>query len=635
MAKDHLSRKLAVILHADVVGSTSLVLKNEALAHERIQATFHRFSETISSYGGVTHELRGDALVAEFDRASDAVPAALAFQVLNREFNSKLDDDIQPQLRVGISLGEVIIADNTITGAGVVLAQRLEQLADSGGVVVQGAAYETVPQRLPFVYQSLGEQQVKGFDEPVRAYVVTLKTGENILAPDPQVTGVKSLQRAKRSPRFIAGVLGLLIIVGGGFIWWQLSVDREEMASAEPLTTPLPDKPSIAVLAFINLSGDSGQEYLSDGISESIITGLSQFSDLFVIARQSSFSYKGKAVKVQEIAAELGVQYILEGSVQKSDDKIRVTAQLIDANTGHHLWAQQYDRQWEDIFVLQDDITQHIIANISSFEGALEEATRRYIKQKAPSDLKAFDYLLLGRERFFLVTREENAKARELFQKSIEVDPNYSLGHTWLTWTHIVDATWGWTDAVATTLELATRHAQKAVELDNNEAQAHWALGSALLRSGNQPKVALAEYERALALSPNNADLLAVYGWDLPLLGRAEEGVELIKKAMRLNPKYPDWYGQSLIFALYSAKHYEEAIAVSKTINVRHIKTILDIAGSYAHADQLEEAKKFAARVLEKNPDFTLSWWREIRLYINPADSEHYFDGLRKAGLPE
>jgi len=429
--------------------------------------------------------------------------------------------------------------------------------------------------------------------------------------------------------------MGLLIIVGGGFIWWQTSVDREEMASAEPLTIPLPDKPSIAVLAFDNLSGDSGQEYLSDGISESIITGLSQFSDLFVIARQSSFSYKGKAVKVQEIAAELGVQYILEGSVQKSADKIRVTAQLIDANTGHHLWAQQYDRQWEDIFILQDDITQHIIANIGSFEGALEEATRRYIKQKAPSDLKAFDYLLLGRERFFLVTREENAKARELFQKSIEVDPNYSLGHTWIAWTHSVDAVFGWSDTLATSKELAIRHAQKAVALDNNEAQAHWALGSALLRSGKQPKVALAEYERALALSPNNADLLATYGWDLPLLGRAEEAVELIRKAMRLNPKYPDWYGQSLIFALYSAKHYEEAIAVSKTINVRHIKTMLDIAGSYAHAGQLEEANKFAASVLEKNPDFTLSWWRERVLFEQPADLEHYFDGLRKAGLPE
>ena len=388
MEKNRLSRKLAVILHADVVGSTSLVQKNEILAHERIQAAFHNFSETIKSYGGIAREIRGDALVAEFDRASDAVPAALAFQVINGEFNSKLDDDIQPQLRIGISLGEVIIADNTITGTGVVLAQRLEQLAEPGGVVVQESVSETVPTRMPFEFEELGEQILKGFDRPVRALSVSLKYGEHLPAPDADV------------------------------------------ASAEPLTTPLPDKPSIAVLAFDNLSGDSGQEYLSDGISESIITGLSQYSDLFVIARQSSFSYKGKAIKVQDIAAELGVHYILEGSVQRSADKVRVNAQLIDANTGHHLWAQQYDRQWEDIFVLQDDITQHIIANIGSFEGALEEATRRYIKQKAPSDLKAFDYLLLGRERFFLVTREENAKARELFQKSIEVDPNYSLGHT-------------------------------------------------------------------------------------------------------------------------------------------------------------------------------------------------------------
>ncbi len=603
MEKDRLSRKLAVILHADVVGSTALVQLNETLAHQRIQAVFNSFSETIKNYGGITRELRGDALLAEFERASDAVAAALAFQDSNEEINLSSGDDIQPTLRIGISLGEVIVADNTITGAGVVLAQRLEQLADSGGIVVQGSVSETVPTRMPFEFESLGKQVLKGFDQPVRAYAVKLRVREELPAPDTDA-------KQRNETAFL------------------------DETSKRPVTTEQ-GKLSIAVLAFDNLSGDSGQEYLSDGISESIITGLSQFSDLFVIARQSSFSYKGKAVKVQEIAAELGVQYILEGSVQKSDDKIRVTAQLIDANTGHHLWAQQYDRQWEDIFILQDDITQHIIANIGSFEGALEEATRRHIKQKAPSDLKAFDYLLLGRERFFLVTREENAKARELFQKSIEVDPNYSLGHTWIAWTHSVDIAFGWTDAVATTLELAISHAQKAVELDNNEAQAHWALGSALIRSGNQLKVAVAEYERALALSPNNADILAQYGRNLPLLGRAEEAVELIKKAMRLNPKYPDWYGQSLIFALYSAKHYEEAIAVSKTIEVRHLQTILALAGSYAHAGQLEEANKFAASVFEKNPDFTLSWWRERVLFEQPADLEHYFDGLRKAGLPE
>ena len=595
MEKEHLSRKLAVILHADVVGSTSLVQKNETLAHERIQAAFHQFSETINSYGGVTRELRGDALVAEFDRASDAVAAALAFQVSNGELNVTLDDGIQPQLRIGISLGEVVIADNTITGAGVVLAQRLEQLADSGGVVVQGSVTETVPTRMPFEFDSLGEQVLKGFDQPIRAFAVRMEPGKEL--PVPEVIA--------------------------------------NSQSTEPEGLQVPDKPSIAVLAFDNLSGDPGQEYLSDGISESIITGLSRFSGLFVIARQSSFSYKEKAATVQEIASNLGVQYILEGSVQKSNSRIRVNAQLIDAITGHHLWAQQYDRLWEDIFALQDDITQHITSNIGSFEGPLEKATRVQVKQKAPSDLRAYDYLLLGRERFFLVTKEENAKAREMFQKSVELEPSYSLGHTWIAWTHLVDRDFGWSDDPVNSLNIGLDHAQKAVTLDNAEAEAHWVLGMALTDSKNQQKIAIAEFERALSLSPNNADLLASYGWALSYLGRAEDAVESIKKAMRLNPVYPDWYIQGLMIALYCARCYEEVIAVSKTINVRHLTTHLLLAGSYAQIGQLDDAKIPAANALEENPDFSLRQWSENLSFENPADLEHYIDGLRKAGLPE
>jgi adenylate cyclase len=591
----HLSRKLAVILHADLVGSTALVQQNEAIAHERIQAAFHQCSETINSYGGKTCELRGDALVAEFGRASDAVAAALAFQVLNGEYNETLSDAIQPKLRIGISLGEVIVADNTITGAGVVLAQRLEQLADSGGVVVQGSITETVPTRMPFEFGSLGEQVLKGFDQPIRAFAVRLQTGKEL--PVPEVIATPQ--------------------------------------STEPEGLKVPDKPSIAVLAFDNLSGDPGQEYLSDGISESIITGLSRFSGLFVIARQSSFSYKEKAAGVQEIASNLGVQYILEGSVQRSNNRVRVIAQLIDAMTGHHLWAQQYDRQWEDIFALQDDITQQIISNIGSFEGPLEKATRELIKQKAPSDLKVYDYLLLGRERFFLVTKEGNAKARELFQKSVELDPSYSLGHTWIAWTHLVDRDFGWSDAPAASLNLGLDHAQKAVALDSTEAEAHWVLGMGLTNTKNQQKIAIAEFERALSLSPNNADLLASYGWALSYMGKAEEAVELIKKAMRLNPVYPDWYIQGLIIALYCARCYEEVIAVSKTINVRHLTTHLVLAGSYAQMGQLKDAKTPAADALEENPDFSLRQWSENLSFENPVDLEHYIDGLRKAGFPE
>jgi class 3 adenylate cyclase len=272
--KKQLSRKLAVILHADVVGSTSLVQKNETLAHGRVQAVFHRFSETINSYGGITRELRGDALVAEFERASDAVPAALAFQVINGEFNSRFDDDIRPQLRIGISLGEVIIADNTITGAGVVLAQRLEQLADPGGAVVQGSVAETIPARMPFEFDSLGEQMLKGFDQPVRAFAVKLRPGEELPEPEGSTTPQKSAST----------------------------------------TLEILDKPSIAVLPFNNMSGDPEQEFFADGIAEDIITALSRFHDLLVIARNSSFVYRGTSVDMRQVGRELNVQYVLEGS---------------------------------------------------------------------------------------------------------------------------------------------------------------------------------------------------------------------------------------------------------------------------------------------------------------------------------
>jgi len=595
MEKDSLSRKLAVILHADVVGSTALVQQNESIAHERIQTAFHHFSEIIKSYGGIAREVRGDALVAEFERASDAVASGLAFQALNGELNATFDDEIRPQLRIGISLSEVIIADNTVTGAGVVLAQRLEQLADPDGLVVQGSVRETVPTRMPFDFNSLGEQTLKGFDQPTRAFAVRLQPDKELPVPE--------------------------------------SIATPQLA--EPEVLKVLGKPSIAILAFNNLSGDPGQEYLSDGISESIITGLSRISGLFVIARQSSFSYKGKAAKVQEIASNLGVQYILEGSVQRSDTKVRVNAQLIDALTGHHLWAQQYDRQWEDIFALQDDITQHIISNIGSFEGPLEKATRVQVKQKAPSDLRAYDYLLLGRERFFLITKEGNAEAHDLFQKSVELEPGYSLGHTWIAWTHLVGRDMGWSDSPENSLKLGRDCAQKAVALDNSEAEAHWVLGMALTNTKNQQKNAVAEFERALSLSPNNADLLASYGWALSYLGEAEEAVESIKKAMRLNPVYPDWYIQGLMIALYSARRYEEVIEFSRTITVRHLTTNLILAGSYAQLGQLDEAKIPAAGVLEENPDFSLHLWSENLSFENPADLEHYLDGLRKAGFPE
>ena len=316
-----LSRKLVVILHADVVGSTALVQLNETLAHQRIRDTFQRFSETIATHGGIARELRGDALVAEFSKASDAVSAAVDFQNKNAAHNEALTDEVRPAVRIGIAMGEVVIADNTVTGEGVVLAQRLEQLADAGGVCLQGAAYETVPKRLPFEYVKLGEQTLKGFDEPVRAYGVSLKAGKSVLAP-----GIAK------------------------------NVTKQALE--------LPDKPSIAVLPFDNLSDDPEQDYFADGIVEDIITGLSKFRSLLVTARNSTFSYKGTSPNVQQVGKTLGVRYVVEGSVRRAGDRIRVTAQLIDALDGNHVWAERYDRQLVDLFDLQDEITGYIVSTL-------------------------------------------------------------------------------------------------------------------------------------------------------------------------------------------------------------------------------------------------------------------------------
>ncbi|RZV48634.1 MAG: adenylate/guanylate cyclase domain-containing protein, partial [Pseudomonadales bacterium] len=347
MEKDQLSRKLAVILHADVVGSTLLVQKNETLAHKRIQSAFRQFSETINSYGGVTRELRGDALVAEFDRASDAVTAALVFQGINGEINSKLDDGIQPYLRIGISLGEVIIADNTITGAGVVLAQRLEQLAKSGGVVVQGSVSETVPTRMPFDFESLGKQTLKGFVQPVRAYSVSLRTGEELPAADAgSIPGQARQDHSQESSK--------------------LSPESYEALMGERLE--IPDKPSIAVLPFHNMSGDPDQKYFADGMSEDIITALSRVPDLIVIARNSTFVYKERAVDVRQVGQELGVSHVLEGSIRKAGDRIRITAQLVDTvdrngaagvDVGIDEGCEAHGR-FHDIVQVETKLTKHL-----------------------------------------------------------------------------------------------------------------------------------------------------------------------------------------------------------------------------------------------------------------------------------
>jgi len=594
--KDRLARKLAVILHADVVGSTMLVQKNEALAHERIQAAFNRFSETIISNGGITRELRGDALVAEFERASDAVTASLAFQILNGELNCAIKDEIQPQLRIGISLGEVIVADKTITGTGVVLAQRLEQLARAGGVVVQGSVSETVPTRMPFDFESLGEQTLKGFDQPVRAFSVSLRPGEEI----PTSEGNTSLK------------------------------------IEEPDGLQVPEQPSIAVLPFTNMSTDSEQEFFADGMTEDIITALSKVSSMMVIARNSTFIYKGKAVDVRQVGRDQGVRYVLEGGVRKVGQRVRITAQLIDASTGDHRWAERYDRNLEDIFTVQDEITRRIVSELDVHLRVGEEAR---LMSGGTDNLEAWECVRTGADLVDGYQAVDVPEALRLAQKAIEIDPEYAQA-----WVLVATCCWHAQGQPGVPeeererlLTTAQEYTQEALKLDPSSARAIAALA---LYDLHQRKYddAVENVSKSVELAPNNARVLALSAAILVKCGQPQKALERIQKAMRLSPVYPWWYlmmlGQSSRL-LGMTDVAIDAFSEIVRLDSNSFEGLVGLAQILGESNRIKEARATAAEVLRVDPEFSISKWVGYLAYKDSAEILRYAEGLRSAGLPE
>ena len=599
MEKDRLNRKLAVILHADVVGSTSLVQQNETLAHERIQTIFHNFSETIKAYGGIAREIRGDALVAEFDRASDAVVAAITFQALNEESDNVLDDDIRPQLRIGISLGEVIIANNTITGAGVVLAQRLEQLADAGGVVVQGNVSETVPTRMPFEFKNLGEQLLKGFDQPVRAFSAKLRPGEELPAPEA----------------------------------------NEATQAIESRNPQVPDRPSIAVLPFENMSGDPEQEFFADGISEDLITALSRIHWFFVIARNSSFTYKGQAVEVTRVADELGVRYVIEGSVRKSGNRVRISAQLIDATTGHHVWAESYDRGLMDIFELQDEMTQTIAGAV---EPELSAAERERAACTPPESLGAWEIYQRGLWHLWSFTKEDMTEAQRLFQQVHQLDASFAIAYSFESYSHYLDTMLGYTEAPDESLKLAYKTGKRALALDDHDPVAYFALGRVCMMQGKHDD-SVAELSRAVELSPSFALAHHGLGFALVLSGQVEEGAEELDKAIRLSPRDPVLWGTMCFRSIASnlLHQYEEAAKWARRVLIEPRAAeggywpYAVLASALGNLDQLNEAHDAVGEALQRKSDLSLTYLKTTLPTKQPDGLDTYLDGLRKAGLPE
>jgi len=624
--------KLAVILHADVVGSTALVRKDESVAHDRIQTAFQIFSQALRLHGGTVHEIRGDALVAEFSRASDAVLAAVAAQQGNADRNAELTDAIIPQVRVGIALGEVVIADGTLTGAGVVLAQRLEQLANPGGVCISAAVREAVPDRLPLDYAGLGAQDAKGFDEPVVAYTVSLKPGEVIPEPSPPIVEVE-VERPKRH-RLVAVVVAFMLIVGGLLSWLQPWGPDIERADPGKMANALPDKPSITVLPFDNMSTDKEQDYFSKGVSEDISTDLTKISGLFVAPRTIMSRYKGNGLDLRRLSNEVGVRYILEGSVRRAQDRLRISAQLYDARTDQQVWAERYDRDIKDLFAVQDDISEKVVAALSA---KLATRTLTRVARTYTPNVDAYDLYIRGRATRIPPTPDNLAAASKLFEKTIAIDPGFSGGYAGASFTNVLR--YGrCTNSCERLLDAALDMANKAVSLDSAFGPGHGSLAEVLFRRGELDE-ALSAIQKAVEAAPNDSLMRASYGRILGHAGRFEEGIQQVKQALRMSPdSLPLLYYLGSIYRV--AGRFEEAIDALMEHRKRLGGRVLpgptaQLAAAYMQSGREAEARATVQELLRVEPRFSVVQASRTLGFKSKEASAQFLGALRTAGLPD
>ena len=630
MAEEGFKRKLTAILSADAVGYSRLMAEDEA-ATVRTLATYREvITSLINQHRGRVIDSPGDNVLAEFSSVVDAVQCAVAVQNEFETRNATLAENRRMEFRIGINLGDVIEEDDRIYGDGVNIAARLESLAEPSGICVSKTAFDQIETKLPLGYEYLGEQSVKNIPKPVGAYRVLMK-------PDAagKVIGERRfLGRFSRRTALTAIVT--LVVVAGGLIGWNIYLQQSkkvEPASVEKMAYPLPEKPSIAVLPFDNLSGDPDQEYFSDGLTDQIISTLSKLRGLFVISRSSMFTYKGKPVKVQKVAEDLGVKYVLEGSVQRSADRVRITAQLIDATTGHHIWSEGYDREPKDIFAIQDDITIKITSALR-VELTTGEQARMWDKN-ATTNLRAWEKFLLAVDYIWRYTKEDNATARRLFEEVITLDPKYDVAYACIGYTHFYDARFWWVESRAESIEMALKYAQKAIELNDTSDLGYLLIGSVYFLQGQYEK-AIAEGERAVALNPNGAANYCALAGFVGSFGKWEESIELAKKSIRLQPFAPAFYYHFLGRAYFMTGQLDESIITWKKVlqvNPNYLPAHAFLAACYSSLDRYAEASAAAKELLRINPKFSIESYTKTLPYKNKADIERYVAALRKAGL--
>jgi adenylate cyclase len=627
MTTQEVKRKLIAILSADVKGYSRLMGEDEKGTVRTLNTYKEVMTGLIQHRRGRVVGTAGDSMLAEFGSVVDALECAVEIQKELKIRNAELPENRKMEFRIGVNLGDVIEDGEQILGDGVNIAARLESLSEAGGICISGTAFDQVKNKLNLGYKYLGEQTVKNIFEPVRVYRVLT---------EPEAAGKVIGEKRIRSRQWKSAAIGLVvvaIVLFAAVVIWKFyvhPVPKMEAASKEKMAFPLPDKPSIAVLAFTNMSGDPKQEFLCDGITEEIINALSKVPELFVISRQSTFFYKGKPVKVKQVSEELGVRYVLEGSVQRSADRIRIKAQLIDALTGNTLWADRHDRDLKDIFALQDEITMKVLGGVRvKLTGdGLVASTEKYFKGK--HGLDCFLKILEASTAYRRMTIEDNNLARRLAEEAIAMCPENPMGYLSLGWAYNLHYLQNIAKSPQESLEKGIELAQKAIAMDDSLADAHALLCIQYTFKREYDK-AIIEGEQAVALNPNGYPPLNAYALTLTRVGRAEEAIPLFQKGIRLNPFGPFHIYMNFGRALRTTGRFEEAVsAYKKAIKLapHFINAHAGLAATYIMMGRENEARAEAAEVLRIDPKFS------VDSYAKGLDeTDKYINALRKAGL--
>ena len=632
MAQD-LKRKLTAILSADVKGYSRLMGEDEEWTVRTLDTFKGVMNNIIPQHRGRVVDSTGDNLLAEFASVVDAVQAAVEIQQVLRAKNSLLPENRRMEFRIGINLGDVIEEGERIFGDGVNIAARLEGLAEAGGICISGSAFEQIENKLPLHYDYLGEHEVKNITRPVRVYRALMDNGvvkENGASPKVQGQG----QRIT-----VFGLICALVIISGIALWQYAQRPTSptpkvvEKADPQKMAFPLPDKPSIAVLPFTNMSDDKEQEYFADGLTEEIINGLSKVEHIFVIARNSTFTYKGKPVKAQQVAEEMGVRFVLEGSVRKTAEKVRITTQLIDALNGRHIFSERYDRDLKDILAIQDEITMNILV---ALQVALTKGETAQIVAKGTKNLDAYLKVLQASRFNQDYNKESLALARRYAEEAIALDPTYSGGYRVLAGVIINEAFVGAAKVSrAEALQQALELTQKAVALEPS-AISHAALSYVYVSLQNSEK-AMTEAEKAIALSPNSASAYDCMGAALLVAERFHEAIPILQKSLRLSPIPSSPFVLLKLASAYQwVGHYEEAIATIKRALELYPGNLVGhvmLAVTYARIGRDPEAHVEAAEVLKIDPNFSAERFVKAISVRNQTLLDQTLSDLRKAGL--